>query len=57
MNMEVASLVQVTFIKKDYVESYEIPEKETPDQQTVFAKITLKNGGIINRSVWPEYPY
>ena len=47
----------VTYINKEYVESYEVPERTTLDQMNVRATIILKNGELISRSVCPEYPY
>ena len=47
----------VTFIKREYVEDYPVPELKKPDDYTAGTTIQLKNGEIINRYLYPEYPY
>lgn len=48
---------KVTFIKQEYVEEYDIPEKKKPDEFAVTTFIQLKNGESISRTLQPEYPY
>ena len=48
---------KLTFIKKDFVESYEIEPISSPDQNSSQATITLKNGETYYASVNPDYPY
>lgn len=48
---------KITFIKKDFVESYEIEPFSSPDQHSSQATITLKNGESFYASVNPDYPY
>ena len=48
---------KVTFIKKEYVENYSIPESEKPDMKIVEAEVQLKNGEEIFRYIHPDYPY
>ena len=47
----------VTFIKQEYVEDYPIPELKKPDDYYAETTIQLKNGEIITRYLYPEYPY
>ena len=47
----------ITFIDKDYIESYIISEKESPADLNVLAEITLKNGEVLHQYIDPEYPY
>ena len=47
----------VTFIKQEYVEDYPIPELKKPDDYNAETTIQLKNGEMITRYLYPEYPY
>lgn len=47
----------VTFLKREYVDSYPIPDFEKPDDSFVTTTIQLRNGETISRSMYPEYPY
>ena len=48
---------RITFIKKEYVESYEIEPVSSPEKTVSGATITLINGEIIHRVVNPDFPY
>lgn len=48
---------RLTFIKKDFVESYDIEPLSRLDQTSTVATITLKNGTVFSQLVVPDYPY
>lgn len=48
---------KITFIKKDFVESYGIEPISSPDQNSSQATITLKNGEFYDTRMNPDYPY
>lgn len=47
----------VTFVKSDYVDSYELEDYQNPDPHYKKAVITLKNGEVIERGTNPDYLY
>lgn len=48
---------KVTYIKQEYVDSYDIPELEKPDDYNVYTQIQLQNGETLYRALYPDYPY
>lgn len=48
---------KLTYIRSDYIQSYDIPSTTAPDRIEVYATITLKNGETLYRWILPEYPY
>lgn len=48
---------KITFIKKEFVESYEVEPFTSQDQHSSLATITLKNGESYTTSVNPDYLY
>ncbi len=48
---------KVTYIKREYVDSYDIPEFEKPNDYNVETRVELQNGESIYRTLYPEYPY
>jgi hypothetical protein len=48
---------KLTYIKKEYIDSYEIPPVSSPDLHSTESTVVLKNGESFNLWVNPDYPY
>lgn len=47
----------LTFVRADYVLSYDIPEKSDPDASVVWASVVLMNGEQIGHTIVPDEPF